>query len=339
MQIDIFIPPGLTAAQTIEMGRLAEDCGIGAVWTYSYIADPDPFVNLSFLGNSSSRIRMGPVAVSPFQLHPLMMANSLLTLNEISQGRANIVVGGGGAVLGAMGTINPPRKVRAVRECVEFLKEAAVSRDTKVDYDGEIYSIKNYDPYWITAEPPRIYVGANGPQMARMAARVADGVMMSDFTVPMVREIAEIVRDVRGEADSAGEDFKINNYFAWHLKDDRETAIREARRYMALRGVLHRKYLESFLDEADTDFMMAHTGAFWQAYYTKTHVIDGVPERIINLLIDNLTLCGDLNDMDTVLAHLEALRDAGQTEVALGLHDDPAAAIRQIGKYVVPALQ
>ena len=41
-------------------------------------------------------MRMGPVAISPFELHPLKMANQLLTLNEFAGGRANIVVGGGG---------------------------------------------------------------------------------------------------------------------------------------------------------------------------------------------------------------------------------------------------
>ncbi len=338
MQIDVFIPPGLTAGQTIALGKLAEDSGIGAVWTYSYIADPDQFVNLSFLADATSDIRMGPVAVSPMQLHPLMMANSLLTLNEISQGRANIVVGGGGAILAAMGTINAPRKVTAVRECVEFLKEAAVSRERMVNYQGEIYTVKGYDPYWITAAPPRIYVGANGSQMARMAAKIADGVMMSDFTVPMVKDIAGTIHQAREESGQNGQDFQINNYFAWHLKDDREESFREARRYMALRGVLHRQYLESFLDKDDCDFIEAHAGAIWRAYHRKTHVIEGIPDRLMDAMIENLTLSGDLTDLDRIMAHLEALRDAGQTEVALGLHDDPEEGIRQIGRYVVPAL-
>ena len=117
MDVDVFIPPGLTAAETIELGTLAEDVGIRAIWTYNYIADPDPFVNLSWLARETKTIRMGPVAVSPFQLHPLMMANSLLTLNELAEGRADIIVGGGGAVLAAIGG-KAHRKVRAVHECV-----------------------------------------------------------------------------------------------------------------------------------------------------------------------------------------------------------------------------
>ena len=52
---------------------------------------------------------MGPVALSPFELHPLKMANALLTLNEISGGRANLVIGGGGreqgSILGSLGNL------------------------------------------------------------------------------------------------------------------------------------------------------------------------------------------------------------------------------------------
>ena len=47
------------------------------------------------LETEMAKIKMGPVAVSPYELHPLKMGNALLTLNEISNGRAQIGVAAG----------------------------------------------------------------------------------------------------------------------------------------------------------------------------------------------------------------------------------------------------
>lgn len=338
MDVDIFIPPGLTAAETIELGKLAESEGIRAIWTYSYVADPDPFVHLACLARETTTIRMGPVAVSPFQLHPLIMADSLLTLNELSQGRADIIVGGGGAVMAAMG-LQPKRKVRAVRECVEFLHQAADSKDQAVNFRGELYTVHDYRAEWLTQVPPRLHVGANGPQMASMAARVADGMMMSDFTVPMVEEIVGVATDVRARIKPVTDHFRVNNFFAWHVKQDKQAAISEAKRYLVLRGILRPRYLRSFMSEEEVDFVQANMNVFWEAWRQQTGEFPGVPDEMIDRMVAELTLTGDLGDMDRQLEELERFREAGLTEIALGLHEDPAEGIRQIGEYVIPALQ
>ncbi|MFQ5636310.1 MAG: LLM class flavin-dependent oxidoreductase [Gammaproteobacteria bacterium] len=338
MRIDIFIPPGLSPEQTIELGMLAESNGIRALYTYNYIADYDPFINLALLARQTRTLRMGPVAVSPFQLHPLLMANSLLTLNQVSHGRADIVVGGGGAVMTAMG-LKPLRKVRAVRECVEFLRRAAASTDRPIDYVGEIFTARDYHAPWLDQPPPRLYVGANGPQMCRMAVRASDGIMMSDFTIPMVEDIVRVVADAQTDRGGAASEFGINNFFAWHVKPDRDAACREARRYMVLRGILRPRYLLSFMNEEDCACVQAHMKEFWGAWSGQTHVIDGVPDRIIDSMVDNLTLTGDFSDIDRIVEHLQAFRDAGLTSIALGLHDDPAEGIRQIGEFIVPAFR
>ena len=43
---------------------------------------------------------MGPLAVSPFEMHPLKIAYSLASLNELCNGRAVVGLGGGDFVDG-----------------------------------------------------------------------------------------------------------------------------------------------------------------------------------------------------------------------------------------------
>src|SRR5436190_10697055 len=110
-------------------GLLAEQLGFDAVWTANTLSARAPIIALALLARDSRRIRLGPVAVSPFEQHPLKIASSLLTLNEFAHGRANIVIGGGGGTIIGMNlkpkrTSNYPRMVRGVRECVELLRKA-----------------------------------------------------------------------------------------------------------------------------------------------------------------------------------------------------------------------
>ena len=114
MRIDLILKPHQSAAEMARLGKLAESYGLGAVWVPNNILSLDPFVNFVPLAQQTTQLRMGPIAVSPFELHPQRMANQLLTLNELAGGRATIVVGGGGGTLEAMG-MKPKRMVRAVR--------------------------------------------------------------------------------------------------------------------------------------------------------------------------------------------------------------------------------
>lgn len=338
MNIDLFLTQELHEDELVELARVAEDYGIHGVWTYNFVADRDRFMCLGLIAKATTKLKLGPAALSPYELHPLMMANSLLTLNEFSEGRARIVVGGGGAVMTAMGII-PKRRVRAVREAIEFLKMAAGSAHQPVSYEGELFSIRNYRADWAQSEPPVIYAGANGPQSTRMGTEVADGIMMSDFTVPMTQEVASQVQDAFAARGQSAEGFRINNYFAWHVKDDREEAEKEARRNLVLRGILQKNYLSTFMTEEDCHYVAENMGPFWAAFRRQTHVIDGVPDRIIQTLVDNLTLTGTTDNLKPIIEELQAFSQAGATEISLGLHEEPMKALHVIGQQILPALR
>lgn len=240
MKIHFILEPA-SADEFLAAGKLAESYGFEAVWTSNHLSARDPFLSFSALARESDSVRMGPVAVSPFELHPLKMANQLFTLNELAGGRANIVVGGGGGTTIAMHLkadryVMHPNMVRGVRECVEFLKGASPTEP--LSYDGELFQVDDYWPKWATDEPPIVYVGATKPRMLGMAARVADGVMFSDLTLGRLNETMTTLRDALTDADRANQDFRINNLFSWHVKRDRYEAVAEARRKLWVRGML-----------------------------------------------------------------------------------------------------
>ena len=240
MRLDLVLEPD-TPARFRELGLLAEELGFGAVWTANHIAARDPFMSFVPLALASASIDMGPIAISPYELHPIKMANQLMTLNEAAEGRARIVVGGGGGTVIGLG-MKPgrrdmmPRMVRAVRECVEILQ--AVATGQPVNYEGELFQVAGYAADWTGGPAPALYVGASKPQMLRLAGGVGDGVMMSDVTLPRIGECMGHLRGSLERHDRIGELFPVSNLYAWHIKHDPAEARAEARAKLFVRGCL-----------------------------------------------------------------------------------------------------
>lgn len=287
MKIDLILDSRLSADELALLGSMAEEYGMDGVWTASYLDSRDPFANLALLARATRRIRLGPVAVNPWETHPVRIASGLLTLNELAGGRAAIVIGGGGEALQAL-EIRPEPRIGAVRECVEILK--AVRPDRALDYRGRVFRVHGYQPGWATSAPPPVCVAANKPQMLRMAARVADGIMMSDLPPGLA---AATIERVRTAAAAAGRDtggFMFSNFMAWHVHEDRRQAVREARRWLGYRGLFRRWVITTFLSDQDYDIVEANRDRIYAAARMEEPSIPGVPERILDALVDNLTL-------------------------------------------------
>jgi hypothetical protein len=83
---------------------------------------------------------------------------------------------------------------------------------------------------------------------------------------------------------------------------------------------------------------MASQPAFAQAFAAGSQEVEGVPDGILDALVDNLTISGSPDNLEPVLEKLRHLKAAGLGGVALRLYADPAASIRLIGQQIVPAL-
>lgn len=336
MKIDVILDTRAKPQELAELGRLAERFGLHGVWVSSLLDSRDPYANLGLLAQNSTRIRLGPIAVNPFDTHPVKIASALLTLNEMSDGRARIVIGGGGEALQALG-IQPERRVRAVRECVDIIRAAATGE--RISYAGELYRVKNLQLRWLESPAPEVLVGASQPQMLRMAAGCADGIMMSDMPpAPAASAIATLDAALAGRGRQRPE-FGSTVFTAWHVYADRQQARNEARRWLLLRGIFRPWLLAGFLSPDDVALVMASQPAFARAFAAGSHEVDGVPDRILDALVDNVTITGSPDDLEPVVEKLRELKAAGLGGVALRLYADPAASIRLIGTQIVSALQ
>ncbi len=336
MKVDVILDAGMPAAQVEELGQIAEGLGIQTLWGSCFASRRDPLLTMSSLTRTTRDVRLGYMPVSPYEIHPQRMADTLLTFNELSHGRANILVGGLGHSTTRVTGLQPSRRLDSVRDCVSILK--GISPDVPLQYEGKRYRLIDYHPEWATAAPPRIYVGATGPKMLRMTAAIADGTMMSD--VPLTR-MAEVMGNIDlglADGDRKRHEFRVSNFFAWHVKEDRAASLAEARQSLIWRGLLQDWHISTFLDEKDCALVEANRAAFTRAFLQRDGVIEGVPGHVVEALIENLTFAGGDSSIEKAAEHLRAFEQEGLTEVALKVHDQPAEAIRMIGERLVPAL-
>tara|TARA_B100001250_G_scaffold303764_1_gene265538 strand:+ start:132 stop:1154 length:1023 start_codon:yes stop_codon:yes gene_type:complete len=337
MKIDIILEPDLTPEEICDLGLLAENYGVDSIWTSNYFSHWDPFISLTQLANQSREIKLGILAVSPFEMHPLKIANSLLTLNEISQGRAQIAVGAGEGNLTAMNLDTPKKIVLAVREALEIINKACCN-DLKKGYEGEIFSVSLPCDYgWAKQEKPIVYGTAYRHMMMRMEGRVADGVYIGATPPEVLEEAIDNIEIGKKKRLDGNEDVLINSFWAWHIKSDKEEAYKESRRELAWRArKLEKSLLQHYFSDDECEEIAAKFESFVDAYFDRSGNIKDIDIEIANKLCRVFTSTGDLSDLESEIARFKQFEKMGQTHLSLRLHDDPKAALDIIGTEVLP---
>jgi len=184
----------------------------------------------------------------------------------------------------------------------------------------------------------RLYLGANRPRMLRLAARQADGVMVTDMPAGY---LGSLIARVRAELAEAGRDarpFTLSNWFVWNVQETREEALRLARRQLGFRLYYIRDVASSIgLGEAEARELARRQPEMLRAVFQGTEPW-APPPHVADLLIEQLTLTSDLRGLDRCVERLVEFERLGLSEIALAPHGDPVSAIKLIGTAVIPTV-
>src|SRR5437899_12182635 len=151
----------------------------------------DPLAVLAAAAIRTSRIRLAVGITNPYVRHPAMTAVSMMTVHELSGGRAVLGLGvGGNLALGPLG-ITPIHPLATVRTALRTIR--AVVRGERND---------GYSPpaTAMTAPDLPLYIGSRGPLINRLASRAADGAFVAGLAVSQLARGARWARSVRGDS-------------------------------------------------------------------------------------------------------------------------------------------
>jgi len=173
--------------ELVELAVAAEEHGFDSAavsdhfqpWRHTGGHSPFSFAVLGAAGQRTSRIVLGTSVVTPtLRYHPAIVAQAMATLGSLYPNRIWLGVGSGEALNEVPLAVEwPDAKERFAR-----LKEAVglINRlwsEDRVSFEGTFYRTHNATIYDRPATPIPLYVAASGPSAARMAGRVADGMI------------------------------------------------------------------------------------------------------------------------------------------------------------------
>lgn len=167
------------------------------------------------------------VAVATGLAHPAIVAKQMITLDEISQGRAaiNIVSGWLKDEYIALGQnwLEHDERYRRSKEFIDILR-LLWSQEKSVSYKGDFYRLNNVDfrPKPLKSSGIPIFQGGNSTAARAMAAQTCDFYFMNGADI---QSLKQHIDDVRTQAASFGRQLKFAVNAFVIVRDTEEEAL------------------------------------------------------------------------------------------------------------------
>jgi 5,10-methylenetetrahydromethanopterin reductase len=174
IKLGINIIPVMPISEIVELIQVAEAIG----YEYCLLADegmtPDVYVTLGAVSRETKTIQIGPVT-NGYTRHPAVTAVAMATLNQISNGRAILVMVAGGSIVLDTFAIQRESPLSIVKETIEICK-LLWSGDT-INWQGNKFSLNNAH-LELGAQMIPIWIAARGKNMLQLSGQIADGVLL-----------------------------------------------------------------------------------------------------------------------------------------------------------------
>lgn len=251
MRLGIHLPQYGRAASPEAIAQIAtraEEIGLADVWVSDHLVYPadqgypasylfDPLLTLGWAAAATERIGLGTSVMVVPQYHPLHLANSLASLDQLSGGRLTVGAGVGWseAEFSALGQDFHTRGAR-MDEALEVMR--LVWSESPASYQGNHYQFEDIKVLPQPAHPIPIWIGGSSQPGYDRAAEVGDG--YQGLSKPP-EEMGKIVSDIREQlAKSRPEaEFTFSYRTGWDPQGMDPALIREERDRYLEAGVEH----------------------------------------------------------------------------------------------------
>jgi 5,10-methylenetetrahydromethanopterin reductase len=189
LPVGVWLFPEAPAAELVETFVAAEELGLDEVW----IGDEgpayrDPFAVLAAAAIRTSRVTLGVAVTNPYLRHPAVTASAMVTVSELSGGRAILGLGaGGGVALDPVG-IARTEPLRRTRDALRVARAVAEGRAAE-GYHPPEGAVRD------AALP--LYIGARGEAFNRYASAEADGAFLGGIPFADLSTVLGWTRSVR----------------------------------------------------------------------------------------------------------------------------------------------
>jgi len=225
--IGLELTPEHPIERVADLGERAEAAGFDAVFASSHYNNRDPFVALDRIARRTDDVALGPGVANPYETHPVALAARVASLEEASGGRARFGLGAGDrSTLSNLG-VDRERPLGRVLETMQVARR--LFDGERVDHEGTFLARDAGLNFADRVGSVPVYVGAQGPDMTRMAATHADGVLYNGSHPRDVAWAADRVEEGLAQRPEERGAFDLAAYASVSVAED-EAAARDAAR-------------------------------------------------------------------------------------------------------------
>ena len=153
----------------------------------------------------TKRTRLATSVLDTVRRHPVMLAQSALTLSHLSDGRFILGLGAGERENLTPYGFDHRGTVSRFSEALRLIR-ALWTTDGPIDFAGQYFTLEHarLDTELHPTGPPPIWIGANGPRMLKLVGELGDGWWPTGSAGP--ETYAEQLAQIRDAAEQAGRD-------------------------------------------------------------------------------------------------------------------------------------
>lgn len=286
----------ITKEELIEFARLAEDLGYDSIWVPE-MWGRDSFSILGLLAANTSRIKLATGIIPIYSRSPAIIAQTITTLDEISEGRMILGLGTSGPIVIENWHGVPYEKpLQRTREYVEIIR--MIVNSERVNYEGEIFNLKNFR---LSFKPIRksipIFIAAMGEKNIQLTGEVADGWI--PFLVPpeYLESGKKLLEEGSSKATKNSGQIEINPYIPAAVSKDEVLATDTIKEYIAyyiggMGTFYHQAMIRyGFKSEADSIVEAWSSG-------NKSGAITKVTQE----MVEAISICGSSNEGKSKIA-------------------------------------
>jgi coenzyme F420-dependent oxidoreductase len=222
----------LPRREIIEVVQQAEGLGYESVWVGESWGR-DGFTWLTQLACHTARIKLATGITPIYSRSPALIAQTVASLDEISEGRVILGLGTSGPiVIENWHGVPFDRPLRRTRESIEIIR--LILSGERVNYKGEIFQLKGFRlPFSPVRTAVPIYVASLGPQNLGLTGELADG------WLPIYLDVGHLPsfqRDLARGARKAGRPLQaidVAPYILACVSEDGEAARHLVRAHLA----------------------------------------------------------------------------------------------------------
>ena len=228
------------------MARLADQAGYDAVWVGdSIVAKPrlEALTTLAYLAGITTRTRLGTAVLLPALRHPVVLANEIANVDQISRGRVVLGLGVGWGLPSARrewAACGADHKARVRRLEEHVLLWRLLWRGEPVSYQGDGVDLVEHTigplPWNPDGPPVLITAGNRGelyPAQLDRFARLGDGIITTYVHAEECRLVRERADEALARHGRVLPDFPLCVYTTVRLDDDVPTAERVTAEFLA----------------------------------------------------------------------------------------------------------